>query len=216
MIADLITADSFETVRDQIAAILAAESLSQQALATAAGEDPTLYKLRVYTERFNPWEMFRDGAADRSPVVNVYFDSMAPTGGDTVERQPFSGVYHIDCIGCGLATANGEGHVPGDYSAAINAQRAVRLVRNILSAGEYTYLGLRGTVARRKIESVTMFQPPHESDAIKILAARMVLRVEFNETSPQVSGVTLEEIGVNITRADDGAVLASAVFDYAA
>jgi len=49
--------DNSELICDQIAAILATESAAQQALATLAGKNPKLWKLRVFAERTNAWEM---------------------------------------------------------------------------------------------------------------------------------------------------------------
>ena len=54
--------DSFEIVRDQIAAILKTEITSQIALATTAGKpNPDDWKLRIFSERANPWEQFLNG-----------------------------------------------------------------------------------------------------------------------------------------------------------
>ena len=70
MIAELIDKqDNSEIVRDQIAAILATEVANQQALATADGKDPADYKLRIYTERSNPWEAFLNDQTDCKRVV---------------------------------------------------------------------------------------------------------------------------------------------------
>ena len=46
-------------------------------LATAGGKDPADWKLRIFTERSNPWEEWLniDADTDTSPVVNVWFDT---------------------------------------------------------------------------------------------------------------------------------------------
>lgn len=94
-------------------------------------------------------------------------------------------------------------------------QRAIRLVRNILMAGTYTYLGLRGLVWSRSPQSITVFQPQIEARQIQqIVGARLAFRVVFNEFSPQVPAVNLELISVEVRRAEDGQVVANADYDY--
>src|SRR5688500_17558093 len=98
--------DSFETLRDEIAAILAVESAQQQALALAAGENPLLWTLRVYTERSAPWAAFPDvGEAvpvyETTPVVNVSCDSSnyERSGSNVFDNQKTVGTFNIDCYG---------------------------------------------------------------------------------------------------------------------
>jgi len=133
--------DTFEQVRDQIAAILTLETASQQTLATAAGKDPELWKLRIFSERSNPWESFRDSDRNKTPIVNVWYESSAfQEGSSTVsERQDTLGTFNIDVYGYGVSQANGAGHDAGDEQAALTCQRGLRLVRNILMASEYPY-----------------------------------------------------------------------------
>lgn len=219
--------DNFEIVRDKIASILAVETASQQALATAASEDPALWKLRVFTERSNPYAEFlsaTDPSMDESPLVNVALDNMSVDLGssNTVERQKYTATYHVDCFGFGVSTADGSGHIPGDLAAAQNAHRAARLVRNILMASEYTYLGLaRGTIWRRMVQGIQMFEVRIDERAVQqVVAARINLQVEFSEFSPQQAYETLETIRLTVKRMENGEVvapeqvLANADFDH--
>lgn len=210
--------DTVEIVRDKIAQLLADESASQMALAEAAGKDSDMWKLRVYIERANPWENLNEN--DRSPVVNVWFDSgtFDPAASNTVERQKMSATINVDCYGYGRASDNPTGgHVPGDEAAARDVQRAVRLVRNILMAATYTYLGLRGTVWKRWVESITSYQPQQDNqNHNQVVGARVAMRVDFNEFSPQVTPVPLEFVSVTVERSEDGQVLARADYDYTA
>lgn len=212
--------DNSELIRDQIANILALEVVSQMALAVTASLDPTKWKLRVYVERSNPWEQFLnpDPGADRSPIVNVWFDSATPIEGasNTVQTQKFTGTFNIDVYGYGESKETLTGHTPGDTAAALEVQRAVRLVRNILFAAGYTYLAMgRDVVSRRRVMSLNAFQPNAENTpGIKIVGARLALGVEYIETSPQVAMEILEELSGNVTRAADGAVIAETEFDY--
>ena len=126
IIQTLITApDSFEAIRDQIGLILAANSAAQMALAVTAGQDPALWKLRVFTERSNPWEMVLNDQSDLSPVINVWYDNGSFEAGDsnTFERQKHIASYNVDCYGFAISEANGTGHKPGDREAAFEAHR---------------------------------------------------------------------------------------------
>jgi hypothetical protein len=207
--------DTFELVRDQIAAILVVESAAQMVLAANAvptPKDPNLWKLRVFTERSNPWSHFIDDSpADTSPIVNVSFDGATydMSKSNVVERQHSVGIFHIDCLGYGKsADVVAGGHQPGDELAAFEAQRALRLVRNILMAGTYTYLGMQKVVGRRWPQSVNIFQPQDDGHHMQnVVAARLALQVEFNEFSPQVQGQIIELISLRVLRAETGQLL---------
>jgi hypothetical protein len=212
--------DNFEVIRDQIAAILVLESNNQQALAVSEGKDSNLWKLRVFNERYNPWEQFLNTNTDRSPLVNVWYDTSNFDGSasNIVERQKAEAIYNIDCFGYGISSDDGAtGHNPGDREAAFEVQRALRLVRNILMSSTYTYLGLRGLVWQRWPQSISVFQPNLDAQQVqKIVGARLELRVMFNEFSPQYVPETLEYLSVDVFRNEDGQLIAEADFDYTA
>lgn len=205
--------DNFEIVRDKIAEIIAEESLGQQALALAANKNPDDFKLRVFTERSNPWEEYlgdpKDTRFDPTPLVNIQWDKSEDDAksSNTVERQKVSATYHIDCYGVGIGAAADGGQLPGDESAALEAQRAARLVRSILMAGAYTYLGMRGVVWGRWRTGAQSFLPPRdERPTNHVRAVRVILRVDFNEFSPQIEGTPLALITVRIVRGLTGEV----------
>jgi hypothetical protein len=209
--------DSFELVRDEIAAILATETASQQAMAIGEGFDPALWALKVYVERSNPWEAYLTDAPDLTPLVNVWFDSAGfdMAAGNVVDRQGVAGTFNVDVYGAAVSSENGAGHIAGDEAAARTMQRGVKLCRNILMAATYTYLNLRGIVGRRWIDSVNTFQPQFaERPVVHVVAARLSVAVTYNETSPQVTPEVLELLAADITRADDGMLLSSVQFDY--
>lgn len=219
-IAELIDKrDNVELVRDQIAAILVTESAAQVVLATAAAEedddiDPDLWRLRVFTERVTPWEVFRDdpnhvaGTNDVAPVVNVWFenDQFDRSASDTVERQRTKARINVDVLGWAKATATEIGHQTSDVLAAAECERAARLVRNILMAGEYTYLGMQGTVCERWLASRTTMQIPVDAtpNAERLKAQRLGFDVTFNEFSPQVASVPLAAITTRVKRTEQG------------
>ena len=209
--------DTFEIVRDQIAAILAIEVTNQMALAVNAGKDPDDWKLRIFTERSNPWEQFRGDVVDESPLVNVWYENsfFDESKSNVVSTQMSETIFNIDIYGYGVSSEDGAGHKPGDKEAALVCQRGIRLVRNILMASENTYLQLRGTVWQRWPQSITSFQPQQSENTVeKIVAARIALRVRFTEFSPQFEGEPLELLTTTVKRAEDGSIYFEANYDY--
>lgn len=208
-------ADNVEIIRDEIAAILLVESTKQQELATADAQDPELWRLRIFTERANPWDEFSGETPDTAPIVNVWWDNSNDDekASNVVERQRVVGTFNVDCYGYGVSVESDEGHNPGDETAALEAQRAARLVRNILMSGQYAYLGMRGVVGRRWRAGAQAFQPAIDSRPVAhVSAVRIAMRVEFNEFSPQVEGVPLALISVAVKRTEAGEVIFTA--DY--
>lgn len=206
-ITTLLTArDNYETIREQIAAILLVESANQQALARAADQEPDDWKLRVFLERSDPWEVFRTQGdktrpEDTTPVVNIRWEESKAdaSASNTIERQKVTGTYTLDCYAYGISTGTADGHQPGDERAAVAAQAAARLVRQILMSGQYNYLALRGTVSRRWWNGAKAFSLPLEQrPAQHVEAVRVSLAVDFNELSPQVQPTTLELIAVTV------------------
>lgn len=214
--------DTVELVRDQIAQILANESVSQQALATDQSKDPANWKFRVFRERFSPWEDWLNAedpyfVTDSSPIINVWFDSESFDGmaSNISERQKASALFNIDCYGYGVAQETDDGHLPGDRTATFEAQRCVRFVRNVLMASEYTYLSLRGLVWNRWPASITTLQMQLDNSSVqKVVCNRLSFRVEFNEFSPQYEGQDFEILAIDINDALDGQVMAQAQYDF--
>ena len=209
--------DNFEVVRDQIAQILANEVANQMALAILAQppQDPELYNMGIYTERSNPWEMWSLVGSDRKPIVNVWYESgnFDKSKGSSVTRQMCDGVYNVDIYGLGISKDEAVGHTPGDEAAAKEAHRALRLVRNILMAGTYTYLDLRGVVGQRWINNIQSFQPRLDNQAAQhVVAVRIQLGVLFNEFAPQVTGEDMDQVQVELKRTSDGMVLAEMTY----
>lgn len=222
--------DNFEVVRDQIAVIINENQAAQVALASAE-PDPLLWKLRVFTERSNPWEVFlnepgQGAGADESPVVSVWYESgtFDASSSDVVKRQTHEGVFNVDVYGWGQSEPDGGGgHIPGDLAAVQNATRGARLVRNILMSAQNVYLQLRNKggavegpgVWQRWVQSITSFQPDIGNQAAhQIVGVRLALRVRFNEYSPQVDeSNALEQIHVDIKRDSDGMLIAAALYN---
>lgn len=210
--------DNFEIIGDQIAAILVAEQANQQALATVAAKDPTLWALNVYRERSDAWEQYLNDSPDETPIINIWWDNtnFDESQSNISERQKSVTTYNIDMYAYGKNQADGVGgHKAADKTAALNLQRVVRLVRNILMASENTYLQAQGLVWQRWPQSITSFQSTQgEQPVQRVQAARMPFRVGFNEFSPQYEPTTLDLLTVNVLRAEDGSIYLEADYDY--
>lgn len=209
--------DNFEVIRDQIAGILKTEIINQMALATAAAKDPDEWKLRIFTERSNPFEQFLNEQTDQSPIVNIWYENsnFEQSGSNISERQKTVAIYNIDCYGYGVSEDDGAGHKPGDREAAFEVQKALRLIRNILMAAENTYLQLRGLVWQRWPQNITVFQPQLDGRQMQqIVGARLAFKVTFNEFSPQVQAETLEYVAIDVRRTEDGEIVLEADYDY--
>lgn len=211
-ILELITkVDNAEIIRDQIAAILTVELANQGALSGG------LPQPRVFIERSNPWGQFLVTEQPAvQPVINVWWDSSTfdESTSNVVDRQKAEAVYNIDCYGAAPSSdVIAGGHIPADEQAAREAQRAVRLARNILMAGAYTYLGLRGLVWKRFPQTISLFQPQIDNrSAQRVVAARLALQVHFNEFSPQIEPVELELLMIDINRKESGELLLRAQY----
>lgn len=222
----IVKYDNSERVRDLIASILAVEIANQQNLAQQAGRDPREWQLKIYKERANPWAEFLDpdtkDQLNNPPIVNVCMErtSITENSSNQIERQKYTGTFNIDCYGLGVSTDEfGGGHVAGDGKASLEAQRAARLVRNILMASQYTYLGNPPAPARfvwrRWVDSITIFQPQLDNREVQhVVAARIAFQVDFNEFSPQYVAETLDILHATVTDAQTGEVLVTAEYDY--
>jgi hypothetical protein len=214
--------DTLELVRDQIAAILLAESANQQALARAAGKDPQDWALRLFVERNgNCWHQFTstnegdDDAStiDPTPIVNVWVDHTEydKARSDPSGRQQANAVYHLDIYGYGVATATAQGHDPGEMLAAFAVQRAYRLIRNTLISPINENLQMIGVVGDRWINSFKaggqVSASEHDKHPVEnVSLGRVELEVSFLEYAPEYQGVTIEAITGTVKRAETGEI----------
>jgi hypothetical protein len=208
--------DNFEIVRDRLAVLLANEVAAQKNLATLASKDPSLWDMRIYSERVSPWENISE--ENHTPIVNISYDSsnFQESVGSTIHKQKADATYFIDCYGYGQSREDDDGHLPADQSASLDVHRVLRLCRNIIMASENAYLGLRGLVWRRWPENIKIYQPDSENITLfRVVAGRITLHVEFLEEAPQADESNLlEYVGAGIKRAEDGSILADVHFEY--
>lgn len=215
--------DTFEVVRDQIAFILKSNVAEQMALATVALKDPALWDMRIFIERANPFEEFlQEDPASTVPIVNIWYDTQGfdRRKGNVTSRQQSDTTFNIDVYGYGVSSSDGSGHKAGDKLSALEAQRGVRLVRNILMADINTYLQLpRGNVegggfAGRWIDNIQSFQPEiDERPVANVRALRISFSTSFNEFSPQQVYAILANIGLTVKRKETGEIYFTKEFD---
>jgi len=212
--------DNFELVRDEIAAILSVETVNQQALAILAEKDPELWKFDVYKERSRIWESLTIVEAPVAPVINVWFESENFAGDQSFNallQTAEPGIFNIDIFTVALNEKNvGDGYISADRQSVMDAQRIVRLIRNILFSvpvdttepgNDYKYLNLRGVVGHRKINNVVMFQPDYDKQAVTIAAARIVMGVKYIENSLEAANNPLELLQTDLTTTTGGQVI---------
>ena len=196
--------DSFEIVRDQIAAILFLELENQKEIAPRANLDPKLFDFRVFKERSNPWDIC-DAEGENKPIINVWFSNSDYdySSSSSIDKQKTTGFFNIDCIATATSQETADGQKLGDEMASVEVQRVAKIIRNILMSDTNAYLQLRGLVWGRRVMSLNIFQPSAENGMMQNLCAgRLVLQVTFNEFSPQYEPQELEILNVTVHNCD--------------
>ena len=192
----LSTPDNVEIVRDQICGILALETAHQFELAEAAGESSKDdYNIKVYLENDHPWELQTEEDESVFPLVNVSLvGDTRQKGTDDRNKSNMTATFNIDCYATG--TFDGDGRL--GRMATVKAWKTARIIRNILCAANYSYLGLRGVVLSRAVNSRTTGMPSQQSAAGRVCIVRVVMTVDLIEHSPQVEGVEISPISLEI------------------
>jgi hypothetical protein len=206
--------DTFEIVRDEIAAILYIEKENQKELASTAGKDPALWDFDVYLEASNPWEIIEDPIngeiISETPLINIFYDQTTfdDSSSNFIEQQSADAIYSIDCLAAKNHLYDKTNTIQrGDKLSSLDCQRVVRLVRNIIMAAEYSYLQHQGLISLRSFQSIGMFQPNiNDHPAQNVIGCRMNLAVNFLEFSPQTEPVTIELISFRCERDSDGKI----------
>jgi hypothetical protein len=182
------TPDTIEIVRDQIAAILSLELRNQRVLALDLRKsDAKDYDVAVFIENTRPY----DSEGAMKPLVNVLLPKVqALDVNSRIGSQKERAVIWLDCAAWG----NDAGFTD-DRTASLRAWKISRLVRRILTADFYAYLGLRGIVASRRIVLREVGIPDNaERSAAAVAVVRIVLEVEFLEKSIGVESTDIESI----------------------
>jgi len=174
-----IAPQQFETLRDQIAAIITLELAAQYALYSPAElvADPKQKVLNapVYIERMVPVTI------DEKEVVNVQFAFGDFEGSSQVTTSDQSDAVHtffIDCYSKGEANSADS----ASKDSRLRLQRLVGAVRAILMSPHYIRLGFDPpSIKRRKITRLEMAEPKNEADAQAATIGRIIFDVEVPE-----------------------------------
>ena len=204
-----------DLVCDAVASLLANEEANQRALATGLGQDPEPLRVRVYLERTAPISDWIDITpdTDASPIVNVRLERDDAIGGNVIEQQRCKVHLALECFAVGCSERAVDGFTHGEDLSLAKLRQTVGFVRGVLMAAENTYLGLRGVVTKRWIDSSTRLPVDFSQDpsAQHIRACKLSLVVDTFEVSPQTEGVPLASVRVRLLKESDGQVLASSV-----
>lgn len=204
-----------QTLINKIAEVLVNEFANQQALAVAGGKDPTPYDIRVFTNRFKPFDQFK---TDFRPLINI-------TLSDDSTKTSVTGVYGdnqkattilIDCFGVGIATETPEGHTPADLAAALSVQDAANLVRYILRADINFNLQLPLKLFNSVVMQSEQYLAPdfNEQQEAPVVAMRLMLTANVTDKTMINNGAELDSIVIDIERGDSGEIYATAEYDY--
>lgn len=215
MTLPLITAvEGFESVRNAVANILAAQSVLQQALATSAEEDPNLWKLNVYTELSNPINIFADEDNIDKMLVNVWYDSSATMNNQSSNvMQVTTSIINVDCIAAAITQETATGQTAGDREASERAQYVAKLCRRILMHPDFYNLGLSSIVRTRTMTNRTTMRID-ENTSFHIGAVRLQFDVTHNETVDLETLSASEGALIKIKRSPTGEIQAQMDFDW--
>jgi hypothetical protein len=211
LIPDLISEpDVVEEIRDQIAAILSLELQNQYKLAQEAALPRAIdYHVKVYVNNARPYEA--ETAEDLLSFINITLPKVdIPRSNSRMGDQKETALFHIYCAACG----NDSGTFRDDKSSAFRAWKVMRLVRRILMADVYTYLGLRGVIGQRHIFLMEEGTPPApEKSALAYTVIRASLEVSFAERFIEAPSVPLEGIDYEVTPATGEVKAKSSLID---
>lgn len=196
--------DNVEIIRDQIGAILALELDNQYKMAKerndAAARD---YKVGVYIENDDPLQYLNEGA-NPFPLVNISLDSATPEGGSSrINRRNMEAEFSLNVY----AVGNCDSGEDAQTRASLKAWKTARLVRNILNAERYAYLGMRGIVGSRELESFRSGMPANTKSAIRVRIVQITLKVTYAEGVSVADGEELAVMQVEVKN-ENGLVVA--------
>lgn len=216
--------DGFEAVRDAVANIIAAESVSQMALAEAWNAanptepqlNPECWRLRVFSERSNAVEMYRDADYVDSFIVNVFYDaSNTVLNQSTQANQVTTSRIMVECLATGVSEETADGHVPGDQLAFTRCHMAARLCRRILMNQLYRQLALPSIVRNRNMVNRRAYRPNQQNIPVEHVAGvAMQFDVSHNEGFDFEQLSLAEGALVTIRREPNGQIIAQADYDW--
>lgn len=203
-LSSLISADDrWDLLVRAVASLLAVDTATQVALATAEGAvDPTWWNLKVYQEREEAIADALDG--DLIPVVSVSLGGVQGVQRTTAGSARMEATITVDCFGFGQTDPT----TPlASFDAARRARRAATLVRNILEATENRHLGMPASVPDHHVQSIDFFADNESpTGAISVAVARVTFKAMVLQPNIDRDLETLEILTLACYREEDGLV----------
>lgn len=166
VIAEPISTQAFELIRDRIGVILADELPVQADLKYDTDLDAT-----VYAERFIPFDK------TELPAVNVSL-ARGLISGQTTIRSDGTHTYYIDVH----TSAKSDDGSNGDQKAMLRLHKMLGVCRAILEDARYLTLGFQKPfIMNRHVEEIGIAEPDR-SDATSAVMGRIILSVKATET----------------------------------
>lgn len=204
-----------QLVIDRIAEILVTELANQQSLAPTNGGNADDYDIRVYTDRFDPLDQFKN---DKRPLVNVELsdDSLQTNVTATYGNQQESTTINLYVYAVGVSTETDDGHIPADYDASVKVKKVRNVIRRILKADINENLQLPPAVVNSVIIQSGQYLIPdfNNRDFGPVVAMRVAVQCNVIEEPMINNGVPLESIVIDIEKDDTGLVSATLEYDY--
>lgn len=216
--------DGFEAVRDAVANILATESVNQMVQAeewnaanpTEPQLNPEDWRIRVFSERSNAVEMYRDADYVDSFIVNVFYDSSNTVLSQSVQgNQVTTSRIMIECLATGVSEETADGHIPGDHIAFTRSHMVARICRRILMRSVYRQLALPSIVRNRNMVNRKAYRPNQQNVPVEHVAGvAMQFDVSHNEGFDFEQLSLAEGALVTIRREPNGQIIAQADYDW--
>mgnify|MGYP003641203942 FL=1 len=193
-ITTAITPQRFELIAPQIYSILKDELANQFTLTNEAVLDAT-----VLLERSTPPNQ------DEYPLVSVRYNGSSSLSKSQDGDQLLNNVYAIDCY----VAASSSSTSTADSTASLAVARLIGVIREILLNPLYAQLdfpGSEGIVRSVTASAINMTEPSNNQDALTVTYGQLVVNVETNESSEQISPVLIQKFvtAVKLNESEDG------------
>jgi len=174
-----IPAQRFETIRDQVAAIISAEFEAQLVLRPTETE----FGADVWIERGIPYDR------EELPAVKVYFASANYSDENRITSK---GTCQINVEVTAKGVSNDTDY--GDKLAAKTCQKLLGAIRYILKHPTYNRLALSGRpyIGGINVTDIRIAEPTEQADAFRIIAGQLVLLVRYEEQNGGLNSDTQE------------------------
>ena len=178
-LTEIIPEQGFELVRDVIVTIVKEELDKQAVLIGSPGNE--YISSEVYRERIIPFQN------SESHIVNVKFAN-AEYDSKSIEEAHGTNTYFIDVY----MSAKTEGTEDADSLANVRLHRLLGMIRAIFANPVYRLLGLpRPSITRSGVQSLNIAETEVKQDMTTTVQGRVVLSVEFSETTQLLEAITL-------------------------